>query len=65
MKEGKSLKDTFPNTYAYFKNKFKYLNEKAFEILTRKGVYPYEYMDCWEKMKEKTLPSKDEKKRNQ
>ena len=60
LKEGKSIKDTFPNTYAYFKKVYKNIDEQAFELLTRKGVYPYEYMDCWEKMKEKTLPPKDE-----
>ena len=60
LKEGKSLKDTFPNTYAYFKRNFNHLDEDAFDLLTRKGVYPYEYMDSWEKMKETKLPSKDE-----
>ena len=59
VKEGKSIKDTFPNTYAYFKKVYKNIDENAFELLTRKGVYPYEYMDCWEKMKERTLPSKE------
>ena len=27
-------------------------------MLLRKGVHPYEYMDSWEKFKEKSLPSK-------
>ena len=45
IKEGKSIKDTFPNTYAFFKQNFKHLDEDAFEFLTRKGVYPYKYMD--------------------
>ena len=26
--------------------------------LLRKGVYPYEYMDSWEKYDEKSLPDK-------
>ena len=26
----------------------------------QKGVYPYEYMDSWDKFEEKQLPSKDE-----
>ena len=59
-KEKKHVKDTFPNTYAYFKQNFKDLDENAFELLTRKGVYPYEYMDSWEKMKETKLPSKED-----
>ena len=30
-----------------------------FIFLLRKGVYPYEYMDIWEKFDEKELPSID------
>ena len=60
IKEGKSIKDTFPNTYAYFKKDWNHIHEDAFDLLTRKGVYPYEFMDSWEKMKERTLTSKDE-----
>ena len=32
----------------------------GFEKLIREGVYPYEYMDSWDKFEEKQLPSKDE-----
>ena len=28
-------------------------------MLLRKGVYPYEYMDDWEKFNETTLPEKE------
>ena len=28
-------------------------------MLLRKGVYPYEYMDSWEKFDENTLPPKE------
>ena len=28
--------------------------------MLRKGVYPYEYMDCWEKFNETSLPSKED-----
>ena len=28
-------------------------------MLLRKGVYPYEYMDSWEKFNEKSLPDKE------
>ena len=29
-----------------------------FVILLRKGVYPYEYMDSWEKINETSVPAK-------
>ena len=29
-----------------------------FVMLLRKGVYPYEYMDCWERFNETSLPPK-------
>lgn len=43
---------------------FRYLhdffqNEHQFCLLTRKGVYPYEYMDSFERYKERSLPSKE------
>ena len=28
-------------------------------MLLRKGIYPYEYMDSWERFDEKLLPNKD------
>ena len=33
--------------------------EDKFSLLTRKGVYPYEYMDTLEKLKETKLPSRE------
>ena len=33
---------------------------KQRSLLVRKGVYPYEYMDSWEKFEEKSLPSIDD-----
>ena len=33
-------------------------------MLLRKGVYPYEYMDEWEKFNETSLPEKEEFYRN-
>ena len=28
-------------------------------MLLRKGVYPYEYVDCWDKFNETSIPSKE------
>ena len=43
----------FKNAYSFCDND---LNK--FVLLLRKGVYPYEYMDSWEKFNETSLPSK-------
>ena len=45
-------KDTFVNVKKY------YVEDKL-DLLTRKGVYPYEYMDSPKKLKETRLPSKE------
>ena len=38
------LKERFYNTYQLYPN-----SNKKFELLLRKGVYTYEYMDSWDK----------------
>ena len=48
------LTEKFPNTYQFCN---KDLNK--FVLLLRKGVYPYEYIDSWEKFKETSLPDKE------
>ena len=48
-----TLKDEFPNTYRFCNN-----NGDKFILLLRKGVYPYEYMDSWERFNENALPYK-------
>ena len=45
----------FKNTYSFCNND---LNK--FVSLLRKGVYPCEYMDSWERFNEKSLPSKED-----
>ena len=43
-----------------FANIFEFCNEEVtkFILLLRKGVYPYEYMDSWERFDETSLPDK-------
>ena len=44
---------TFPRTYKFCDG-----NLNKFVLLLRKGVYPYEYMDSWERFNETSLPPK-------
>ena len=44
----------FPNTYQLCNKGF-----HKFTLLLRKGVYPYEYMDNWERFNEELLPGKE------
>ena len=44
----------FYNTYQLCDNDI-----NKFNLLLRKGVYPYEYMDSWKRFNETELPSKD------
>ena len=52
-KFNKDLIKKFKNTYSFYNND---LNK--FILLLRKDVYPYEYMDSWERFNETSLPSK-------
>ena len=44
----------FYNTYQLSDNDI-----NKFKLLSRKGLYPYEYMDSWKRFNETELPSKD------
>ena len=46
--------ERFANTYKFCNNDI-----NKFIMLLRKGVYPYEYMDGWDKFNEKIIPSKE------
>ena len=56
---GTKLEDVFPNLHKYFKEKWSHLPPKAFEMLTRKGIYPYSYMNGFEKFEETSLPPRE------
>ena len=47
------LIESFPSIYQFCNG-----NLNKFVMLLRKGVYPYEYMDSWEKIDETELPPK-------
>jgi hypothetical protein len=49
----------FKNLYKTFQAKWNHLPEEAFELFTRKGIYPYSYMDSFDKFKETSLPPKE------
>ena len=53
QKFDEKLKERFFNTY-----KFSNHNSNKFILLLRKSVYPYEYMDDWEKLIETSLAEK-------
>ena len=53
-KFNKKLIKRFASTYEFCNND---LNK--FVLLLRKGIYPYEYMDSWERFSEISLPRKD------
>ena len=48
------LIEKFPSVYQFCNG-----NLDKFVLLLRKAVYPYEYMDSWEKFDETTLPPKE------
>ena len=56
--KNETLPELFPNLHDNFTRKkaWKDLPPDAFKMLTRKGVYPYSYMDSFAKFEETALP---------
>ena len=51
VKNGHDLINKFKNTYEFCNTDI-----SKFILLLRKGIYPYEYMDNWERFDETSLP---------
>ena len=54
--------DSLVNNLARRNNKFfgfKDYNKSQYKLLIQKGIYPYKYIDDWDKFKETTLPPKE------
>ena len=54
--------DSLVNNLARGNNEFfgyENYNESQYKLLIRKGIYPYEYMDDWDKFRETVLPPKE------
>jgi hypothetical protein len=54
-----NLSDAFITTKSMFNVYYSNISAKYFNLLLKKGIYPYEYMDSFKKFDEKSLPSKD------
>ena len=54
-KLNEKLKERFFNAYIFSNN-----DNNKFTLLLQKDVYPYEYMDEWEKFNETALPEKED-----
>ena len=55
----KNLLKTGLESFKHLTRQFLGTEAREFRLLVRKGVYPYEYMDSWEKMDEQQLPPKE------
>jgi len=53
------LASFFKDKLRILQRKFSKLSIENFYLLTRKDIFPYEYIDCVEKLEEKCLPSRE------
>ncbi|KYN11071.1 hypothetical protein ALC57_16789 [Trachymyrmex cornetzi] len=47
------------NKLKIVRSEFPTLSDEEFELLTRKGIFPYEYIDCVDKLNERCLPPRE------
>lgn len=54
------LPSTDFSAFKHTRKEFANVDDDSFRLLIRKGVYPYDYMDSFDRFNETSLPSKDE-----
>ncbi|XP_060848479.1 uncharacterized protein LOC132927929 [Rhopalosiphum padi] len=53
-------KNLLTRDFSKFRETAKFFDARDMPLVTRKGVYPYEYTDGWDKLDEPSLPPKEE-----
>ncbi|KAL4127493.1 hypothetical protein QTP88_011660 [Uroleucon formosanum] len=53
-------KNLLTRNFSKFRESAKYFDARDMPLVTRKGVYPYEYTDGWDKLNESSLPPNEE-----
>ena len=56
---GKNLRASGMEKFKSLRAEFPDATEEQLDLLLRKQVYPYEYMDAWERFSETALPPKE------
>ena len=54
------LRDNWQSNFRYSSKKDIIKTEKCLDLLTEKGVYPYDYMNAFDKFNDEQLPSKEQ-----
>ena len=53
------LIDNWQNNFIFTKQNPNVTNHDDLHFVTEKGIYPYDYMDLWDRFNETELPSKE------
>ena len=51
--------DNWENNFKFSRQNEYVKNNEDLDMLTDKGIYPYDYMNTWDKFKETKLPPKE------